>query len=100
MQPKIDLINEQYDFDLSQTAFCEDKEIALPSLEEMKEAMNKYGQKVPNLVKVNENGRTLIRNLNKEKYIKTINFNLLNKKSEDVKEPKIELNQVDENSNK
>ena len=100
MQPKIDLINEQYDFDLSQTAFCEDKEITLPSLEEMKEAMNKYGQKVPNLVKVNENGRTLIRNLNKEKYKKTINFNLLNKKSEDAKEPKIELNQVDENSNK
>ena len=79
MQPKIDLINKQYDYDLNQTAFCKDEEIALPSLEEMKEAMNKYGPKLPNLVKVNENSRPLIRNLNEEKYKKKINFYYGNK---------------------
>lgn len=96
MQPKIDLINKQYDYDLNQTAFCKDEEIALPSLEEMKEAMNKYGPKLPNLVKVNENSRPLIRNLNEEKYKKKINFYYGNKIIEDAKKKKIELNQLDE----
>ena len=60
MQPSLDLITEQYNFDLSKTAYCEDKEVQLPSLEEVQQAMEKYSQKLPNLVVVNENGRRVL----------------------------------------
>ena len=80
MQPRLDLITKQYDFDLSRTAYCEDKEIDLPSLEETQQAMNKYGGNLPNLVVVNENGRASVRNTREGNYDQKLEF-----KSDDIK---------------
>ena len=88
MQPRLDLITKQYDFDLSRTAYCDDKAIQLPSLEEANKAMNQFGEKLPNLVIVNENGRESVKNLCEENYDKSIEIKKEieeDKKSEDSK---------------
>lgn len=74
MQPKIDLLNKNIDFNINDTAFCFNEEIQEPSPEENQEAMNKYGFKLPKFVKVNENGSSYFINLNKQKYSKILNF--------------------------
>ena len=74
MQPKINLINKHIDFNINDTAFCFNEEIEEPSPEENQEAINKYGLKLPKFEKVNENGSSYFRNLNKQKYSKILNF--------------------------
>ena len=74
MQPKINLITKHIDFNINDTAFCFNEEIEEPSLEENQEAINKYGLKLPRFEKVNENGSSYFRNLNKQKYSKILNF--------------------------
>lgn len=53
-QPKLDLINKTYDFDLSRTGFCEEKKVDLPLDEEFEDAQNKYGNKVKNYTLIHD----------------------------------------------
>lgn len=96
MQPKIDLINQQYDFELSQTAYCEDKEVDLPTLEDIQQAANKYGSQLPNLVIVNDNGIQTVRNLHIQNYNEEIQFNNDDKKKEDAKAAEIIVENMNE----
>ena len=77
-QPKLDLITQTYDFELSKTGFCEEKEVDLPSLNEIEDAENKYGKKLKNYNLINENGLDSNDNLNlnkiNEDYNNTITF--------------------------
>ena len=54
-QPKLDLIDKTYDFELSKTAFCEERNVDLPLKEEIDEAMSKYQDKVKNYSSLNYN---------------------------------------------
>ena len=54
-QPKLDLIDKTYDFELSKTAFCEEGNVDLPLKEEIDEAMSKYQDKVKNYSSLNYN---------------------------------------------
>ena len=96
MQPSLDLITEQYNFDLSKTAYCEDKEVQLPSLEEVQQAMEKYSQKLPNLVVVNENGRSSVRNLREENYDQKLEIKNEDKENEMDEAQKIDVKNIEE----
>ena len=91
-QPKLDLITKTYDFEYSQTGFCEEKEVDLPSLNEIKDADNKYGKKLKNYNSISENGLdsndTLNLNNINEDYNTTITFSKksINNESIDIKE--------------
>jgi hypothetical protein len=54
-QPKLDLIDKTYDFELSKTAFCEEGNVDLPLQEEIDEAMLKYQDKVKNYSSISNN---------------------------------------------
>lgn len=96
MQPSLDLITEQYNFDLSKTAYCEDKEVQLPSLEEVQQAMEKYSQQLPNLVVVNENGRSSVRNLREENYDQKLEIKNEDKENEMDEAQKIDVKNIEE----
>ena len=78
MQPQLNLIAKTYDFELSQTAFCEEKDVDLPTLEEIREAENKYGCNIINVKNINENE---IDKLN-ENYNKKFTFTKVDKTEE------------------
>lgn len=65
-QPKLDLIDKAYDFELSKTGFCEEGTVDLPLKEEIDEAMNKYQDKVKKYSSISYNeGESDECNLNK-----------------------------------
>ena len=73
MQPQLNLITKTYDFELKETAFCEEKEVDLPTIEEIREAENKYGKNLINVKQINEIGIDSIDKLN-ENYNKKVTF--------------------------
>lgn len=54
-QPKLDLLDKAYDFELSKTGFCEEGTVDLPLKEEIDEAMSKYQDKVKNYSSISYN---------------------------------------------
>ena len=99
MQPQLNLIAKTYDFELAQTAFCEEKDVDLPTLEEIKEAENKYGCNLINFKKINEVG---IDKLN-ENYNKKVTFSKETKteatRDTNINDSNNNNNNIDNNNN-
>ena len=73
----------------------EDKEVELPSLEEVQQAMEKYSQKLPNLVVVNENGRSSVSNLREENYEQKLEIKNDDKENEMDEAQKIDVKNIE-----
>ena len=81
-QPKLDLINKIYDFELSTTCFCEDKNVDLPTLNEIEDAANKYGNKLKNYNETIDSNDDLNLNEINEDYKNKITISIENTKED------------------
>ena len=78
----MDLINKIYDFELSTTCFCEDKNVDLPTLNEIEDAANKYGNKLKNYNETIDSNDDLNLNEINEDYKNKITISIENTKED------------------